>query len=139
MSVKPFHYPIHPVDQVLFFLKSVGFARINHKLALYAIALKSPVQHLTLANRVGSIILTMQNKRRSARVFDKGHWRTSGEPLRFLVRQPVKPFIVSWPVFGAELCCEIAHARPRHSGLETIRLSNCPRSHVAAVRPAPDT
>ena len=71
------------VREVFLLLRSVARAGVDHEFALYSIMLQSPIELLRLTDRVGEIVVAMQDQRRRPGVLDVSDGRTLMNPSGF--------------------------------------------------------
>src|ERR1700736_2327819 len=67
---------IEYVKLVLLFAEAVTFAWIKDEIRFHPIAFQSAIKLLTLAHRIGDIVLALQDQSRRARILNVGDRRT---------------------------------------------------------------
>src|SRR3954468_18983280 len=72
---------VQTVDEVLLLAQSVRFARVEDEVGIDVVPLQPAVELLALADRIGGVILALQQQRRRADVLDECHRRALDEPV----------------------------------------------------------
>ena len=83
MSLEPQQHPPIDIEQMLFLLRPVTFAGIDHEFALDAEVLQPSVKLLSLADRIDQIVLGVQNQGRRFRFLEVRNRRALDETLPF--------------------------------------------------------
>src|SRR5207247_3387000 len=116
----------------------VRLALIDVNIIYYSLPIQAAIELLALADGIGRVVFSREQKRRRLHVPDERDRRALDESVELFERRAVKPLVVRRSVFRAELAGHVDHRRARHGRLETGRLRDGPGGHVAAVGPAAD-
>src|SRR5258707_5484825 len=140
MLVVPSEDAVQAVQQMLFFVKAVGLARIDDQFGFDAVALEAAVEFLALAEGIGRMSVAVENQGGSLGVLQvnkRGAVQKAGDFIWF-IREAVEPFIVGGALLSAVLGDEIGEAGAGDGGFEAGGLRDRPFGHVAAVGPTAD-